>query len=64
MHAQGHRQQADQDAELFAQQRPGQRHARSNGEHAARALGPSDRPERVAGPARPPRSAVVDVDIG
>ena len=48
-HAQGHRQQADQDAELFAQQRPGQRHALSNGEHAAVALGPSDRPERVAG---------------
>jgi hypothetical protein len=49
MHAQGHRQQAGQDAELFAQQRPGQRHALAGGEHAAGALGPSDRAERVAG---------------
>src|SRR4029077_8907655 len=37
------------DAELFAQQRPGQRDALANAEHAAGALGPSDRPERVAG---------------
>src|SRR5215208_6845636 len=49
MHAQGHRQQAGHDAEFFAQQRPGQRHALAGGEHAAGALGPSDRPERVAG---------------
>jgi hypothetical protein len=49
VHAQSHRQQAGQDAELSAQQRPGQRHALAGGEHAAGALGPSDRPERVAG---------------
>src|SRR3954449_10878753 len=49
MHAQGRRQQAGDDAELFAQQRPGQRHALAGGEHAAGALGPSDRPERVPG---------------
>src|SRR5262245_2723630 len=49
MHAQGHSQPAGQNAELFAQQRPGQPHALAGREHAAGALGPSDRPERVAG---------------
>jgi hypothetical protein len=37
------------DAELLAQERPGQRHALAGGEHAAGALGPSDRPKRGPG---------------
>jgi hypothetical protein len=49
MDAQGHRQQAGEDAELLSQQRPGQLQTLAGGEHAPGALGPSDRPERVAG---------------